>query len=471
MILADAIIVCFSFFLAHFLRHHFHALYKLDLFPSAQMVGDFSGTVSDYLVVLFLVVPLWCGLFYLNGLYHSLSYRKISALVWTIFKSSFLAAFASGFLIFLFKLEFISRMFFIIFVTVCSASILFEKIVIFSVSVRLRRRGYSLRRIIIVGKGRRAASFVNKIKNHPEWGIKLIGALDDEPAREVGNFKELKIIGTLKNLPEILHRQAVDEVVFIVPRLRLNYIQKAIYTCQTEGIKATIAVDLFDLRLARARQTEIDGLPLLTFDISAAREWQLLIKRAADVVISGLGLILLSPFLLIVAILVKLSSSGPVLFKQKRVGLNGRKFILYKFRTMRNGAQQKLKNIDIFNEMNDPSFRKKKIQYITPVGRVLRKLSIDELPQLFNVFVGHMSLIGPRPPLPEEVKQYKPWQRRRLSMRPGLTCLWQINGRNKLNFNQWMKLDLEYLDNWSLWLDFKILIKTIPVVFFGVGAY
>jgi len=159
------------------------------------------------------------------------------------------------------------------------------------------------------------------------------------------------------------------------------------------------------------------------------------------------------------------------LFKQERLGLHGRRFVLYKFRTMYEGAQKKLANINVFNDMNSPSFKKKKLKYITPLGKILRKFSIDELPQLFNVFMGHMSLIGPRPPVPEEVKQYKPWQRRRLSMRPGLTCLWQISGRNKLDFNEWMKLDLKYLDNWSLRLDFEILIKTIPMVLFGIGAY
>jgi len=189
------------------------------------------------------------------------------------------------------------------------------------------------------------------------------------------------------------------------------------------------------------------------------------IKRAGDIIVSGLGIAVLSPLLFMVSVLIKLTSPGPVLFRQQRIGLNGRKFILYKFRTMYEGAQEKLANINVFNDMNNPSFKKKKLQYITPLGKILRKFSLDEFPQLFNVFAGHMSLIGPRPAVPEEI------QRRRLSMRPGLTCLWQISGRNKLDFNEWMKLDLKYLDNWSLKLDFEIMMKTIPVVLFGIGAY
>ena len=471
MIAADAFIVIFSFFLAYFLRQHFRAFYKLDLIPSAQVVGGQPKPLSDYLVVLFVVVLLWCGMFYLNGMYRSMRTRSIVEVVWVILKSIFFATLIFGFVVFLVKLEFVSRMFFILFVTSIFILILIEKIMIFSIAHSIRKRGYNYRSILVVGKGKRAAMFIKRINNHPEWGIKIIGAVDDEPRRKVENFKDIKIVGTLRDLPHILHNQVVDEVVFVVPRLRLNYIQNAVYICETEGIKATIAVDLFDLKIARARQTEIDGVPLLTFETTVAKEWQLFIKRAVDIIVSGLGIVILSPLLFMVSVLIKLTSPGPVLFRQRRIGLNGREFILYKFRTMYEGAQEKLANINVFNDMNNPSFKKKKLQYITPLGRILRKFSLDEFPQLFNVFAGHMSLIGPRPAVPEEIKQYKPWQRRRLSMRPGLTCLWQISGRNKLDFNEWMKLDLKYLDNWSLKLDFEIMIKTIPVVLFGIGAY
>ena len=187
--------------------------------------------------------------------------------------------------------------------------------------------------------------------------------------------------------------------------------------------------------------------------------------------ISGMGIVILSPFLLVVAILIKLTSRGPLLFKQQRLGLNGRKFELYKFRTMYEGAEEILSKVENLNEKDGSDYREKKIKMITPVGRFLRKFSIDELPQLFNVFIGHMSLVGPRPTPPDEVSLYSSWQRRRSSMKPGITCLWQTKGRNKIGFEEWMKMDLEYLDSWSLWLDFKILMKTIPVVLFGIGAY
>jgi len=190
-----------------------------------------------------------------------------------------------------------------------------------------------------------------------------------------------------------------------------------------------------------------------------------------DFVLSGLGILILGPVLLVSAVLVKFTSRGPVLFRQRRLGLNGRTFNLYKFRTMVLGAESDLSDMDVTNDSDSKEFRKRKIQYITPVGRIMRKFSLDELPQLFNVFVGHMSLVGPRPVVPSEVSQYKPWQRRRMSMRPGITCLWQVCGRNNVSFEEWMKMDLKYIDNWSPWMDLKILVKTVPVVLFGIGAY
>jgi exopolysaccharide biosynthesis polyprenyl glycosylphosphotransferase len=397
--------------------------------------------------------------------------RTLPEIVWIILKSSFFANLALGAVIFLFKLQFVSRIFFVIYVIISLAFMLLEKIVVFFVMHYVRKQGYNYRRLLIVGTGRRATNFIKKIQSHPEWGLKILGAIDDEPYREIDKVGNVGVIGILENLPQILHTNAIDEVVFVVPRSRLNYMENAINVCETEGVKATVAVDLFDLKIARSHQTELEGIPLLTFETTVAKESQLFIKRAMDVVISGLGIILVSPLFFIVAVTIKLTSSGPVLFTQKRVGQNGRKFKFYKFRTMYKGAEKKLSELEAQNEMSGPIFKMKKDPRITPVGKILRKFSIDELPQLFNVFVGHMSLIGPRPPVPEEVKQYNPWQRRRLSMRPGITCLWQVNGRNKIDFEEWMKLDLEYIDNWSPWLDFKILLKTIPAVISGRGAY
>jgi len=471
MIIFDVFVVSFAFFIAYFLRQRFHVFYKLDLIPSTQVVADKIESFSVYLIIFFFVVPLWSAMLYLNGMYRSLRTRTLLEIVWSVTKSSFFVTLAFGTIVFLFKLEFISRIFFAIFLVTSLTFIILEKIALFSIMHYVRGHGFNYRTLLVVGTGKRAASFIKRIQDHPEWGFQILGLVEDEPGRGIERVNGIKVIGNINDIQEILHRHAIDEVIFVVPRSRLNHMESAIYKCEMEGIKATVTVDLFDMKIARACISEIDGIPLVTFKTTVAKEWQLFAKRAMDIVLSGLGIIILSPFLLMAAILIKFTSSGPILFKQQRLGFNGRKFLLYKFRTMYRGAQEILSKVKDVNEMDKPDFKKEKVQWITPVGRFLRKFSIDELPQLLNVFAGHMSLIGPRPTVPDEVSLYESWQRRRFSMKPGVTCLWQIRGRNKIGHEEWMKLDLEYLDNWSLWLDFKILVRTIPTVLFGIGAY
>ncbi|HOU36535.1 MAG TPA: sugar transferase, partial [Candidatus Omnitrophota bacterium] len=271
--------------------------------------------------------------------------------------------------------------------------------------------------------------------------------------------------------PDIIHNQVIDEIIFVVPRSWLNKIEDIMYLCEAEGLRIHIAVDYFELKFSRGRLSELDRFPLLTFSSTPARLGSLVCKRIFDVLISAAILLLSLPLFVAVAILIKLTSDGPVFFKQKRVGLNGRIFRLYKFRTMVRDAELKLQELMPHNEMHGPVFKMSNDPRITPVGRVLRKFSIDELPQFWNVLTGTMSVVGPRPPLPSEVKQYDSWQRRRLSMRPGITCLWQVSGRNRIvDFAKWVKMDLDYIDEWSFWLDMKIFFKTIPVVIFGIGA-
>jgi exopolysaccharide biosynthesis polyprenyl glycosylphosphotransferase len=470
-ILFDMLIITLSFFLAFYIRQHFRIFYNLDLLPSKDVIKIANSSLENYAALLIIIVPLWGSMLYLNGMYRSMRTRNLFEILWIVIKSSFCSILIFGFIVFLFKIEFFSRLFFIIFAFFSTTLILTEKCVAYSIMRRMRKKGYNYRSLLIVGTGKRAATFIEKIKGHPEWGLKIVGVIDDEPGRGIEGVDNINVIGSIEDLPQIFKENAIDEVIFVVPRSRLSCLENAIIACEMIGIKATVAVDLFDLKLARAHSTEIDGIPLVTFSTTNAKEWQLFIKRMIDIILSTTGIVLISPILLIAAVLIKMTSSGPILFRQERLGQNGRRFILFKFRTMYQGAHEVLSKVEDPSEMDGRDFRVKKIKWITPVGRILRKFSIDELPQLFNVFIGHMSLIGPRPTVPDEVDKYKFWQRRRFTMRPGITCLWQIKGRNKIGFEEWMKLDLEYLDNWSLWLDFKILIKTIPVVMFGIGAY
>jgi exopolysaccharide biosynthesis polyprenyl glycosylphosphotransferase len=436
-----------------------------------NLLTDTPLPLLKYWLAFVFAIPYWCLALYSNGMYQSMRTRSYLEILWAVVKSAVVTFLLLGTFIFLFKLTFMSRLFFLLFMGFSFIFIWLEKTAIFMSSHYVRRQGLNTRRLLIVGTGKRAIEFVKKVDKHPEWGFEVLGAIDDEPGRGVHQVGRLTVIGSLEEIPKIFHRDAVDEVVFLVPRSRLNALQGAIDDCETEGIVVTVAVDLFDTKLARSSVTELDGLPLLHFRTTHAKEWELLIKRLFDFAASSVGILILSPLLLIMAILIKTTSKGPVFFKQNRLGLAGRHFTLYKFRTMRKGAHDVLSDVTDLQSMTTPEFREKKTKWITPVGRFMRKFSIDELPQLFNVFIGHMSIVGPRPTVPDEVERYKDWQRRRFSMKPGITCLWQVNGRNNIAFEDWMKLDLEYLDSWSLWLDAKILMKTVPVVLFGIGAY
>ncbi|MDD5165859.1 MAG: sugar transferase [Candidatus Omnitrophica bacterium] len=471
LIALDIIVISVAFFLAFLLRSKFETLYTLNFIPSSRVISDFAVPLSDYLIVLFLVAPLYSFMLFINGMYKSMRVISFLEISWMIIKSVFFVIFAFAAFAYLLKLDFVSRVFFTLFIIISSVAILLEKAVIFNIMHYVRRQGRNYRRLLIVGTGRRANDFVDKLKCHPEWGFQIIGAVDFEQERVGKDFGEVKVIGTIYDIPHILHTRTVDEIIFVVPRSRLSEIQNYIYVCEIEGIKTTVAADFFDLKISHLRQEELDGVPLITFETTPARVWELFIKRTVDIIVSGLAIIVLFIPLLVIAILIKVTSTGPIFYLQKRVGLNGRRFILFKFRSMRKGAHRELSKLSAQNEMQGPVFKIKDDPRITPIGKFLRKSSIDELPQLMNVFVGHMSLVGPRPPIYREVRKYETWQRRRLSMRPGLTCIWQISGRNKIDFDNWMKLDLEYIDSWSLWLDFRILVKTIPVVLFGRGAY
>lgn len=465
----DALMIISAFLLAYFLRSNYHLFYKLNLFPSEQVLGG-KLDIGLYRSVLLLWIPLWVFMLAFNGIYRSLRTSSFLEISWIIIKSTFFSVLAFGSLAFILKIHFVSRLFFIIFVTVTSILLLIEKLILFGLLHHLRRIGYNSRQLLIVGTGLRARRFVEMVKQHPEWGLRITGLIDDEKERVGKEFFGIKVLGTLTDISRVLREEVVDEVVFVVPRAWLERIQESIADCELQGIRTSVAADLFDLKIARATQTDLNGFPMMSFETTVGREWQLMTKRTIDLMVSFIGLVIVSPLLLVTSILIKLTSKGPVLFRQKRISVNGRVFTLYKFRTMYSGAEKKIAELEHLNEMDGPVFKIKNDPRITPLGRFLRKTSIDELPQLYNVLVGHMSLVGPRPPVPSEVGKYEHWHKRRLSMRPGITCLWQVSGRNKIGFKKWMELDLQYIDNWSLWLDFKILFKTIPVVLFGIGA-
>jgi exopolysaccharide biosynthesis polyprenyl glycosylphosphotransferase len=307
------------------------------------------------------------------------------------------------------------------------------------------------------------------VKSNKALGLNIVGTMSLEES-EKKKYMGYRHFGGIGNIRKVLNSEAIDFAVFTVYRQNPQAIEEAMLICQERGINTWLRPD-FMQKMTPARVDYLENIPLFIFALGPKNEFALMIKRIVDI---GISLFLLSLFalpMLVIGIIVRKTTKGPALFRQKRVGLNGRKFIVFKFRTMHSDAKQRKFEHKLKNIMRGPAFKMKDDPRITPFGRFLRKYSLDELPQVWNVLIGNMSLVGPRPPLPTEVSLYKGWQRRRLSMRPGMTCIWQVAGRNKIrDFNEWAKLDLKYIDEWNLLLDFIILLKTIPTVLGGTGC-
>jgi exopolysaccharide biosynthesis polyprenyl glycosylphosphotransferase len=422
--------------------------------------------ISQYLNLILLIIPIWTLCFRFSKLYRSYRtstiYRECMALI----KVVIICGLILGFAIFIVKEHMlISRSLIVGFLILNIFFLILLRVAIRAGARYARKRGYNFRNMIIVGDDIRAFEFARMVERTRGWGIKILGFVTMEPDQACKEIKRnYRLFGAIDNLKEIVLKEVVDEVVFLVTRKKLDELEDLFLFLEDVGINARVALNLFPNVIARTYVSSLRGIPLLSFSTIPRDGVPLMIKAAMDRLLSALLLIVLSPLLLMAAVLVKATSHGPVIWTQVRCGLNGRKFIMYKFRSMVADADEKKKMLTALNEMDGPVFKMKNDPRITSIGRWLRKTSLDELPQLFNVLKGDMSLVGPRPALPEEVEQYERWQRRRLSMKPGLTCLWQIDGRNQVDFEHWMKMDLDYIDNWRLELDFKILLKTIPVI-------
>jgi exopolysaccharide biosynthesis polyprenyl glycosylphosphotransferase len=348
-----------------------------------------------------------------------------------------------------------------------------SRLLLRSMLAGVRRRGRNLRQMVVVGTNPRAIRFARKLEFRPELGYRIAGFVDDA-WHGLAEFRKTgyPLVSDFAGFHGFLREHVADEVVVALP-MQSSYAQAARIAalCEEQGVIVRVLSDIFNLRLARSRAGEFEDDTVITLSTGSPDGWQHLFKRALDVSLSLVAMLLLSPLFLLAALVVKLTSHGPVFFTQERVGLNKRRFRMFKFRTMVADAEKRQREIEHLNEARGPVFKIRNDPRLTPVGKFLRKTSIDELPQFFNVLKRDMSLVGPRPlPVCDYEGFDQDWQRRRFSVRPGITCLWQINGRSSVPFEKWMELDLEYIDHWSLGLDFKILAKTIPAVLRGVGA-
>jgi exopolysaccharide biosynthesis polyprenyl glycosylphosphotransferase len=464
---ADLGLTTLAFFSAFFIRDLLLPLIVPQQFPT----GLFP--IREYLKIYPLVLIIWSALLFSYRSYHSHRTAPLRKELGTVLRVVIVGNALLATLAYLLPLRQLSRAWFILFGVLSALLLVLEKIALRVMARYVRVKGLNYRTVLIVGTGRRAIEVARAVEEHKYWGYKILGFVSDGH-RLPNGWGRFRIYGTVPEMKQLLEHgefpEVVDEIIFAVTRKKLDEMKQIFLFCEELGIRARVAMNIFQNRLARIEVEELEGIPFLTFTTTPSNETQLAAKRLLDVAISVLVLTLSFPVIVLAALAIKLTSPGSIVFKQKRIGLNGRIFTLYKFRTMIEDAHERLSEVSHLNEMSGPVFKAKDDPRITAVGRVLRKFSLDELPQLWNVLRGDMSLVGPRPPIPEEVRSYHRWQRRRLSMKPGLTCLWQINGRNNVDFDRWMQLDLQYIDNWSPSLDLKILLRTIPAVLSGRGA-
>jgi len=430
----------------------------------------------ENLIVFLVLLCIWHFIFSMLGLYGSMRLASRMKEAKDAIKATSLSALVLLSASFLLQFQMVTLGFVLIFWCVSSSVAVLSRLAVRTWLRRLRIRGRNLRNVLIVGSNRRAIDFAKTIHSKPELGYCVIGFADEEWP-EVGELQRsgYSLVCNLQEVPAFIRSHVIDEVVVAVPLRSFHDLASEIAAkCEEQGIILRVLSDLFNLRNRRTISEDFEGSALVTHYTSVDEGWPMVIKRILDFSLSALLLVGIAPVLLLAAILIKLTSPGPVFFVQKRVGLGKRTFSIYKFRTMVANAEAKQGEIEHLNEVSGPVFKIKKDPRITPIGRFLRKTSVDELPQLFNVLSGDMSLVGPRPlPLRDYAlfaEAGEDWQRCRFSVRPGITCLWQVNGRSSLPFHRWMELDLQYVRTWSLWLDLQILARTIPAVLRGSGA-
>jgi exopolysaccharide biosynthesis polyprenyl glycosylphosphotransferase len=424
--------------------------------------------------VIFLLALFICHLILsICGLYRSMRLATKRAEIADVLKATTLSvvcfvAIGSAFYVRMITLPFLA-FFWVISTSVLCAFRLSLRITL----ARIRAHGRNLHYMLVLGTNPRAVEFARRISASRERGYRLLGFVDNEwPGMADFMQRGLLLVSDFSGLAEFLRRNVVDEVAIYLPFGSFyRHSAEVAALCEQHGIIMRFNSDIFGLKTTRWRAEEFDGDHYIATYPGAGDGWPLFMKRALDITISVSLLLFLAPLLVGVAFAIKLTSPGSIFFLQERIGLNKRRFRICKFRTMVPDAEKMMAKLEDKNEVSGPVFKIKNDPRITPIGRFLRKSSIDELPQLFNVLKGDMSMVGPRPMAVRDYDGFnEDWQRRRFSVKPGITCLWQVNGRNSIPFDQWMLLDMQYMDEWSLWLDLKIMAKTIPAVMRGEGA-
>ncbi|HEY2745754.1 MAG TPA: sugar transferase [Polyangia bacterium] len=445
--LIDAVLIAAAMLLAYQVRRWL---------PNLRELPAFGRYTWSYLVVM----PVSMYLFAQSGLYKRVN-QTVWRLVWIVAKGVTLSILVMIALAYLSKEEVVSlsRVWLALWAIFASTFVVVEHVL--SRRYLYHRAGIrdDQRRIVaLLGSRQQNQDIAQQVASHPEWGVLVAAALDLQQYTD-------------EELIDALHAHHVECVMLTTGKFSFERIGQVIALCETEGVDVWVMADFIKPSIAKLSFDQFNHRPVLVFASKPDRDWHLLCKRALDFIGAAVMLLIVGPLVMLpVAIAIKLTSKGPIFFTQARCGLHGKTFSMLKFRSMVTNAEDLRDGLVSLNEQDGPVFKIARDPRVTPLGRLIRRTSIDELPQLFNVLRGHMSLVGPRPPIPSEVVKYAAWQRRRLSMKPGLTCLWQVSGRSRIKFEEWMRLDLAYIDSWSLALDFKILARTVPAVIMGDGT-
>jgi exopolysaccharide biosynthesis polyprenyl glycosylphosphotransferase len=460
----DIAVCVIAFLAAYHLRSsdlpHFSSIGGIE--PIETLTWLLGASIVAHLVIYPLV-----------GFYESLRLKSISDIIQMVLRAGVIEFFVMGAMVFLVQAKTTSRYFFGLFLVINYSLILGEKLGVRFILSAARRRGYNYRQLLIVGAGGNAARLIQSLKRNVHWGFIPSGVLS--PSSEgvpLVDLHGVPVLGPLSDLESLIRGRPVDEVIFAMDRIDPEELAAPMQLCSRLGIPTRISLGLFDLPNRKITFSRVEEIPLLTFYTTLRTPFEEFLKRTIDISVSVVGLLitfLLAPW---IYLRIQRESPGPILFKQQRVGENGRLFRCYKFRTMALDAEFRKQALQSKNQMEGPLFKIEDDPRVFPFGGFMRRTSIDELPQFFNILRGDMSVVGTRPPTPDEVKVYETRYRKRLSVRPGLTGLWQVSGRNQIrNFEDVLKLDIEYIERWSIGLDLQIIFKTIWVTLFRKGAY
>lgn len=460
----DAAVIILATYAAWFVRY--------GVFANVQFGEGFFPQPYDQYVPLGIGLALIAVFFFrLEGIYAPARGRGFLDEVYMLVKGTTIATLMTMAVTFVWRPLVYSRAMYLIAAIIVVFFLAITRAVERSVRARLRKRGIGVDRILIVGAGEVGRALMRNIVAQPDLGYRVLGFLDDDPERGNTDLGRFPALGDTLNLPRLLSEMAVDEVIVALPWSARSKIVSIMEQCQAAQVRAKAVPDFFQLSLSRVAMDDVGGVPLIALREPRIGMVNSYVKRAFDIFFGLMILAFFSPLFPIIMLAISLDSRGPIIFRQKRLGRNGKPFLAYKFRSMREGAEEEQPKFNGLNEATGPLFKIRDDPRLTRVGKIIRRTSLDELPQIFNVLKGDMSLVGPRPPILSEVEQYADWHKQRLEVSPGVTGLWQVSGRSELTFDEMVMLDIYYIENWSPWMDFWILVKTVPTVLLARGAY